>query len=60
MDLVQWCGICNARPSDGQLTIENPIEPDGEPVEIEACRQCVYRLDWSGHEVSDSSNTRTS
>lgn len=46
--MVQWCAICNAAPSDGQLTIENPIDPDDGPMEIEACTKCVYSLDWEG------------
>lgn len=43
-----WCSICNSAPSDGQLTIENPVNPGGTPVVIEACQSCVDKLDWEG------------
>lgn len=46
--MVQWCNICNAAPSEGQLTIENPVDAKLEPVVIEACTSCVYNLDWEG------------
>lgn len=46
MDLVQWCAICNSRPGDGTLKIENPFDKDGPPVDLEACVQCVEKLHW--------------
>jgi hypothetical protein len=56
VQIAQWCSICNARPSDGKLTVENPIEPNGEPVEIEACEDCVFKLDWKGGIVMKKEN----
>ena len=46
--MTYWCTICNSAPSDGQLTIENPIDAQAEPLVIEACKSCVYSLDWEG------------
>lgn len=51
MTFVQWCGICNSRPSDGTLKIENPDGPAYEPLVIEACQECVDKLPWKGGKV---------
>ena len=48
MEITQWCQICQSHPSDGQLTVENPIDANLEPVEIEACTDCVMKLSWKG------------
>lgn len=42
--IIYWCSLCNARPSDGQLTVEDPITK--EPLTIQACEICVNELDW--------------
>lgn len=46
IEMAQWCNLCNAHPSDGLLTVENPFEPNGEPVKLEACQSCVEDLPW--------------
>lgn len=51
MEFVQWCAICNAAPSDGMLKIENPFDPNGEPIDLEACTKCVESLNWEGGKV---------
>jgi len=51
MEITQWCAICNAAPSDGTLKIENPFEPNGQPIDLEACTKCVYSLNWEGGTV---------
>ena len=54
MELVQWCNICNAAPSDGVLKVENPFDPKGEPLDLEACIKCVEKLPWEGGKVNVS------
>jgi hypothetical protein len=51
MQMVQWCALCNAAPSDGTLKIENPFDPNGEPIDLEACAKCVEELPWEGGKV---------
>jgi methylaspartate ammonia-lyase len=33
------------------LKIENPFDPNGEPVDLEACTKCVEELNWEGGKV---------
>lgn len=35
--MIQWCNICNERPSDGKLT----VEIEGQIEVLEACKICV-------------------
>ena len=49
--MTQWCSICSARPSDGSLEIENPVDPNGETMVIYACQQCVESLPWKDGKI---------
>ena len=46
IEMAQWCTLCNAAPSEGMLKIENPFDPNGEPVDLQACTKCVMSLNW--------------
>jgi hypothetical protein len=44
---VEWCSLCNSRPADGTLTIQDPISL--EPLDVPACEPCVREIpseDW--------------
>lgn len=47
MDIVQWCSICSAAPSDGILKIENPFDLTGDPIDLECCEECMRKQDWT-------------
>jgi hypothetical protein len=38
LESVEWCSVCNERPSDGTLTI---VLEDGQRLDIPACELCV-------------------
>lgn len=44
MDMTFWCSLCNAAPSEGVLTVEDPVTK--MPIELNACQACVDKLDW--------------
>lgn len=39
---VSWCNLCNARPSDGRLTVL--LEDEDEPITLDACQICVMDI----------------
>lgn len=45
LSAVKWCSLCNSKPANGTLTIEDPITK--EEVPVPACLKCVKELDWS-------------
>lgn len=42
LESVEWCSVCNGRPADGTLTIEEPGTSEYLP--LPACLRCVAQI----------------
>jgi hypothetical protein len=54
MLVVEWCNLCNARPSDGVLTILDP--ETNKPLDVQSCVFCVAAIpkeDWMLNDWKD-------
>lgn len=41
IDVVQWCNICNAAPSEGVLTV---LDEEDNELKLDACERCVATI----------------